>query len=162
MKLPEEPTRPARVYGLDQSRLFAARLALHQFRTLPFQRLKYRNLREDFYENGIIPLSYFSYCCSQKAPFRQPGSLTETLAFMCAMDELNMLRNEGAADMFGLKIDPKSTLFMEGSMAEGAYKKSLKNMTAWDTQFNVPVNYPVHRLVKEAKEAEGCRTTEHW
>ena len=103
---------------LEGKQQLLAQLALHQYRYLPYSKLRYRNLRKDFYDAGIIPLSYFSYCLSQKAPFRQKGSMRETLDNMVDCGDLMEMFTKVTADFTGLKIDPKTTLFTSGCLAD--------------------------------------------
>ncbi len=141
-----------RTFTRHHSRYFAIRLALHQYRTLPFEKLKYRNLREDFYNHGIVPYGYLSYCCSQKAPFREAESLPRAVDALCAYGDLRMLSNEAAAEHFDIKIDPKSTLYLQGDFARRNYLEDLEMLTFWNTEFEVPAGYPIHRLACEADD----------
>lgn len=136
----------------DKAKQFAIRLELHRYRTRRYEKLRYKNLRQDFHELGIVPMSYLSYCCSQKAPFRERGSLARAVDDLCSLGDLRMLDNEVAAEHFDLKIDPKSTLFMQDQFARRNFLRDLETVTFWNTEFEVPVGYPVHRLAYEAEE----------
>ncbi|SFF11470.1 hypothetical protein SAMN04488523_1198 [Sulfitobacter brevis] len=95
-----------------------AQLALHHYRYLPYSKLRYRNLRKDFYDAGLIPLGYFSYCLSQKAPFRQKGSLRDTLDNLVDCGDLMEIDSKAVGEFTGLSIAPKTSLYTSGDFAD--------------------------------------------
>lgn len=133
-------------FDLAGARLLALRISMFQFQKLPYERLKSRNLREDLHGAGVIPKGYISYCCSQKAPFRKPGSLDQSLMEMLELGELKMLRPGSIQKSKGIDINAKATLYMVGDKFAANYQGQLDHIMSKNFQPEVPVNYPVARL----------------
>lgn len=136
------------------ARLLAIRISIFQFQTLPFEQLKSRNLRSDLHELGLIPKGYFSYCCSQKAPFRKPGSLDRSLVIMCENGELGMLKPSALRKKYGLNINSRATLYRVREAFKENYGSQLIGMQSDAFSPTVPVNYPIARLQAEQLEAQ--------
>lgn len=139
-------------FDIAAARLLAIRISIFQFQTLPFEQLKSRNLRTDLHKLGLIPKGYFSYCCSQKAPFRKPGSLDKSLAILCENGELGMLKPSALRDKYGLNINSRATLYRVREAFKENYGSQLTLMQSDAFNPTVSVNYPIARLQAEQLE----------
>lgn len=88
--------------------------AIKDYQTKPYSKLKHKNLREEFYNTGLIPQGYFSYTCGQTKFFDNPCILREFVGSSCDNGLLIELSTPHLIKEYEFKIDPKTTIYKIG------------------------------------------------
>lgn len=122
----------------EYQRILLARLALHQYRYLPFKKLRYRNLRKDFYDVGLIPKGYFSYCLSQKRQFHEKGALDAALDLLVDCGDLTEVYTKEIANTLDLCIPSRTQLFVSGDSPDENLRWDLEHLPSLRTGYKAP------------------------